>query len=73
MGYIPMSGGPQTPDEIKLKETNVKARAIIFSCINDSMFGRVKGLKEAKSVWNKLFLAFEGDPKINQDRLMNLK
>lgn len=63
MRYPPPQGGAQTPDEINLKETHAKVGAIIFSCITDSMFGRVKGLKEAKIVWEKLSLVYEGDPK----------
>lgn len=63
IGYTPPPGGAQTPDEIKLMETNAKDRAIIFSCVSDSVFGRVKGLKKAKFVWNKMCLAYEGDSK----------
>lgn len=56
-----------------MKETNAKARAITFNCMSDSLFERVKGLKEAKVVWNKLCLAYKGDPKTKQASLMILK
>lgn len=51
--YTEPQGGAKTLDEIKLKEANAKARAIIFSCIHDSVFGGVKGLKETKVVFSK--------------------
>lgn len=71
--YKDLEGGAQTQDKIKLKEANEKARTIILRCIIDSVFGRVKALKEAKIIWNKLCLSYEGNPKTKQTKLMNLK
>lgn len=53
-GYIELQGGAKTLNEMKSKEDNAKAIAIIFSSISDSMFKRVKGLKKEKIAWNKL-------------------
>lgn len=71
--YTPSQGSDQIADVLKLKEVNAKVRVIILSCISDSVFGRVKGLKEEKIVWEKLCLAYEGDLKTKQARLMNFK
>lgn len=41
--------------------------------MSDAVYSKVKGLKEAKEVLNKLCQSYEGHPKTKQARLMNLK
>lgn len=71
-GYIAPANGPQTLDEVKAHENNVKAKVVIINCLSDAVFAKVVGLKSAKEIWEKLSSVYEGDEKTKQSKLTNL-
>lgn len=71
--HTTLANGPQTPYEVKAHENNAKAKVAIISCLSDSVFAKVIGLKSTKEIWEKLSSVYEGDQKAKQAKLTNLK
>lgn len=72
-GYTPPTGGPSTTDEIRLHEYNGKARNTHISGLSDSKLLKVMSYMFAREVWNKLSNIYEGDKKIKQVKMQDLK
>lgn len=72
-GYNVPQVPPTDPDLKKEYENNKKAKNAILSGLSDTEFMKVMHCTSAKETWDKLQSIYEGDTRVKEDKLQNLR
>lgn len=72
-GYTLAPKCPSTPDEEKAYGRNAKAKNAILCGLTNEILVKVMHYKSAKEVWNKLVSIYQGDDKIKEAKLQQLR
>lgn len=61
------------PDAKREYENNANAKHVILSGLSNTEFVKVIHFKSAKETWDKMKMIFEGDTKVKEAKLQNLR
>ena len=73
IAYVEPTTDITDPIELKMYETENKAKNALMSALTDAELTRVSGCESAKAIWDKLKGTYEGDDKIKEAKLQHFR
>ncbi|MBY3556015.1 hypothetical protein HGI15_21980, partial [Modestobacter lapidis] len=70
---IPKTIDDWTDDDMKILQTNSKAKTVLYCALNASEYNRVSGCTTAQEIWNKLEVTFEGTKQVKRSKALMLR
>jgi hypothetical protein len=71
-GYTAPTTPLVLPTSIKLNANNSNSKNAIICGLDESMFVKVMHYASTKEIWDKLQNVYEGDDKVNKEKILNL-
>jgi hypothetical protein len=72
-GYVIPNNSPTDPNEKKLMSCNSKDKHVILGSLAPTIASKLMGCNTTKEVWDKLKSIYEGDPKVKQVNIQQLR